>query len=303
MELSQLEYFYETAKREHITQTAEELHITQPALSKVIARLEADLGVKLFHREGKSIRLNEYGRVVQCYTEQLLYSIGDMRAELAELADGMAGSVRLGSSFPSHEPNWVLDCIRQFALSRPNVSFSLQQATTGQLHSALEQREIDIAISSAPIRSQGVVWEELFTEPMGIILSAYHPLAARDTLSLTDLCNERFYCNNANSDVQDLTYQFCEQAGFRPNIHFECEFPSFIGEAVSLGYGISVIARRGFLRSLEKKDRQPWETNIVFRPLKEEYCHRICGLAYLSGRSLPRAVREFHAFLLAERKR
>lgn len=52
---------------------------------------------------------------------------------------------------------------------------------------------------------------------------------------MIDLCHERFYCNNTNSDVQELTDVFCERAGFHPNIHFECEFPSFIGEATSLG--------------------------------------------------------------------
>ena len=61
MELTQLEYFYETAKRQHITQTANALNISQPALSKAINRLENDLNVKLFERDGKNIRLSDAG--------------------------------------------------------------------------------------------------------------------------------------------------------------------------------------------------------------------------------------------------
>ena len=80
MELTQLEYFLEVARRQHITQAAEALNITQPALSKTIARLEDDLGVKLFDREGKGIRLNEYGQTALHYAERILYTIGDMRA-------------------------------------------------------------------------------------------------------------------------------------------------------------------------------------------------------------------------------
>ena len=175
----------------------------------------------------------------------------------------------------------------------------MRQYSAARLRSALEEREIDLALSTIPIRGEGVEWRELFVEKMGIILSVHHPLATRKELSLADLSRERFYCNNANSDVQELTYVFCERAGFIPDIHFECEFPSYIGEAVSLGHGISLISERGYLRSLNKKDRRPWEDAITFRPLKEDWCCRMCGIAHLSERYLPQAVREFYQFLVA----
>lgn len=62
MELLQLEYFLTVAKLEHMTKAAQELRIAQPALSKTIARLEQDLGVPLFDRQGRKIRLNPYGQ-------------------------------------------------------------------------------------------------------------------------------------------------------------------------------------------------------------------------------------------------
>ena len=300
MELNQLEYFLETARRQHITQAAEVLNITQPALSKTIARLEEDLGVKLFDREGKSIRLNEYGRLALQYTEKILYTIGDMRAELEEMSQGRAGSLRIGSSFPAGEPNWLLEQVRSFALSRPDIGFHLQQYSAAQLLTALENREVDLVISSTPMRDLGIRWVELFVEPMGVILSAHHALASREELSLVDLRQERFYCNNANSDVQELTYHFCAMAGFKPNVHFECEFPSFIGRAISLGYGISIISRRGYENSLRKPLREPWEEDIVFRSLKEPYCQRVCGVAILEDRPLSRAAQEFYRHLLAD---
>ena len=297
MELNQLKYFLEVSKTEHITQAAEQLHITQPALSKVIARLEEDLGCKLFDREGKNIKLNEYGQVVLRYARRLFYTIGDMEAELEEMTSGEAGNISIGSSFPAGEPNWILEIIRTFALQRPDVSVHLRQYASFGLQAALENREIDLALSTTPMRGEGIVWQELFAEKMGIILSVHHPLSSRRELSLADLRQERFYCNNANSDVQELTRVFCERAGFRPNIHFEGEFPSFIGQAVSLNYGISLISERGYLQSLKKRNRQPWEDNITFRPLKEDYCRRLCGVARLSARYFPQAVREFYQFL------
>jgi len=298
MELNQLEYFLETAKREHITQAAEALNITQPALSKTIARLEDDLGVKLCDREGKGIRLNEYGQLVLRYAEKILYTIGDMRAELSEMTRGRLGSLRVGSSFPAGEPNWLLEQIRSFIMDRPDIGFHLQQYSTPQLLASLESRSIDLAISSTPMQDEGIHWTELFVEPMGVILSAHHPLAAREELSLVDLRQERFYCNNANSDLQELTYHFCALAGFKPNVHFECEFPSFIGISVSQGYGISIISRRGYENS-QKGVREKWEENIIFRPLKEEYCRRVCGVAFLETRHLTCVAQEFYQHLLS----
>ena len=157
MELNQLKCFLEVARLEHITQAADQLHITQPALSKVIARLEDDLGVKLFDREGKNIRLNEYGRVAQNYAQRIMYTIGDMEAELAEMSAGQAGNLRIGSSFPAQEPNWILECIRTFALQRPDVGVRLRQYSAARLRSALEEREIDLALSTIPIRGGGGV--------------------------------------------------------------------------------------------------------------------------------------------------
>lgn len=298
MEITQLEYFVETARREHITQTADALHITQPALSKSIARLEEDLGVPLFSREGKAIRLNEYGQIALRYAQQILYSIGDLRAELQQLANGMSGSLRIGSSFPAHEPNWLLSAIQDFALRYPDVRFSLRQLPTSSLPAALNEREIDLAISSEPILSEAVDWRLLFTEPMGVILSATHPLAAKSLLSMADLVGERFYCHNANSDVLHLTRSFCAQAGFTPKIQFEGDFPSFIGKAISLGYGISLISARGYLHNEENR-QEDWERDIVFRPLRESYCRRISGIAFLKTHQTMPTLQAFLQTLLS----
>ena len=300
MELMQLEYFIETARREHISRTAEALNLTQPALSKSISRLEEDLGVKLFNREGKNIRLNQYGKVALRYAEQIFYNIGDMRAEIEELRGGMAGALRIGSSFPAQEPNWLLGGIREFSFLNPDVSISLRQLPPEALLTALQEREIDLAVSSEPIQAQDVCWQELFSEPMGIILSRDHPLARHKTLSMDQLMNERFYCNNYSSDVSRLTRMFCRMAGFEPNIHFEGDYPTFIGQSVSLGYGISFISQRGFARDSTKKAREPWEENIVYRPVREDYCRRACGLAHLKSHGEFPVLRHFRDTLLEQ---
>ncbi|MBR1779914.1 MAG: LysR family transcriptional regulator [Oscillospiraceae bacterium] len=299
MELNQLYCFLKVAQLEHMTRAAEQLHITQPALSKNIARLEEDLGVQLFDRQGKNIFLNEYGQVALRYTKQVLYALEDLRAELDEMARAQAGHIRVGSAFPAQEPNFLLSAIRSFALDRPDMKISLFQHAARDLPALLEEREIDVGVTASPIHNPGILWHQLFCERMGIILSADHPLAQHESLSLLDLQMERFYCNNSNSDVHDLTLRFCHQAGFEPTIHFEGDFPSFIGEAISLGYGVSIISQQGYLRSQSRSGdpHAKWENKIVFRPLREAYCQRICGIARLASRSEKSTVGVFYDFL------
>lgn len=84
MELQQLTYFKAAAEFENLSRAAEELYISQPALSKVIRRLEADLGTELFDRQGKTVRLNDTGRIALAYTNEILQSVENMRDSLYE---------------------------------------------------------------------------------------------------------------------------------------------------------------------------------------------------------------------------
>ncbi len=154
---------------------------------------------------------------------------------------------------------------------------------------ALLAREVDLALTGPSVQSEEIAWQRLCTEPMGIILSRGHPLAALGELSVAQLRGQRFYCNNSNSDFYDLARYFCAQAGFEPDVCYEGDFPQFISEAISRGLGVSFIAPGRFAGGAE----QAWETDIVFRPLKDAFCVRESGIAAPRGCYRTKAVRAF----------
>ena len=299
MELNQLQYFRTTARLEHITKAANELHITQPALSRAIARLEEDVGVKLFDRDGKRIQLNDYGRVVLEHTEKIFAELDNMREHVEDLRGGTVGTVLLASSFPSRERTWMQDCIAAYMLLYPDVAIRQFEYNEKMLRHALETREIDIAIIST-LEGMGpdIRWHNLCSERLGIILSKNHRLASWDEVPISQLQNEQFYCNNANSDVQDLTRSLCAKAGFEPRILFEGDNPAIIGAAISQGRGVSVISDQGYQSGLRHR-QYDWEDNIAFRYLKEDYCTRNFGVAALKDRYLPQAVQNFYDGLIS----
>jgi DNA-binding transcriptional LysR family regulator len=154
-----------------------------------------------------------------------------------------------------------------------------------------------MAISSTAIQTPLIEWTELYTENLGVILSVDNPLASKEILSLYDLKDQKFICINANSDLQDMTRFFCERAGFTPNIYYEGDYPDLVGEAVSLGLGISLISEIGY-RASKRYERFSWEKNITFRRLKETYCHRNCGVATLKNIYHSMAQKEFLNYVI-----
>lgn len=298
MNLLYLSYFLEIAQKEHLTKAAEELHITQPALSRALANLEQELSVKLFDRDRKKMRLNENGRILQKTAERIFAELDDLRQQLSDAKDTVNGRLCIGSSFPEREPDLIQECILAFMQLYPDVAIDYVQTSPLQLLHALDERRIDIAISSLPICTDDVAWHEVFTEKLGILMASDHPLAGEKELHVAQLRNERFFCNNANSDSQDLTVEFCHRAGFDPEIFFQGFFPQLIGKAVSEGKGVSFIVKRRYDYDQASSTRYPWHTNLVFRPVAEDYCRRYCGIAYIKQNYHSRAMRLFRDFFL-----
>ena len=95
MDIHSLTYFKRVAELQHITRASEELRVAQPSLSRTIAGLEGELGVRLFTRTGKNIRLNQYGEIVLRHTNRILQELEDIEAELADARDQGSRSVTI----------------------------------------------------------------------------------------------------------------------------------------------------------------------------------------------------------------
>lgn len=100
MDLLQLKYFQVVARLEHMTRAAEELHISQPSLSKMISRLEKHLGVPLFDRHGKQIRLNRFGKIFLNRVDRVFAELEEGQYELADLTGLERGEADLIITHP-----------------------------------------------------------------------------------------------------------------------------------------------------------------------------------------------------------
>lgn len=125
MDFLQLKYFKTVAKLENITRAAEELHIAQPSLSKVISRLEDSVGVPLFDRIGRRIRINEFGRIFLNRVDRIFLELDEGKKEVSDLAKLKFRSITVGATSSRLLPT----LIKKYLTKNPNTNFRLLQIT------------------------------------------------------------------------------------------------------------------------------------------------------------------------------
>jgi DNA-binding transcriptional LysR family regulator len=288
MEWQQLEYFQVVARMEHFTHAAERLSLSQPALSRAMARLEAELGAPLFERQGRRVRLTRYGRAFLAHTERALQAVEAGRREIADMAGPERGVVAL--AFLKTLGTRVLpDALRAFRDQRPDVRFQITQSHSSALLDLLTEGEVDLCLFSPPEERPGMCWEPLLTEPLYVVAALGHPLASREEIALAELAEEPLILLKPGYGMRRITDALCREAGFTPRIAFEGEDAATVTGLASAGLGI------GFIPALAASERSDVRYLRVSAPRAE----RIIALAWMEGRYLSAAAALFRDFTLA----
>src|SRR4051812_47379508 len=214
MELRQLHYFVEVAEREHVSEAAQHLHVAQSAISRQIANLEAELGVPLFEREGRNIKLTPIGKIFLNHTRTAIKAIDYAKRQVDEYLDPEKGSIKIG--FPTSLASHLLPTvISAFKEKYPNVSFHLRQGSYKFLIESVINRDIDLAfLGPVPLNIPEVEGTILFSESIFALLPISHPLATQKSILLNELRNDEFVLFPKGYILQEIAVDACKQAGF-----------------------------------------------------------------------------------------
>jgi LysR family transcriptional regulator, transcription activator of glutamate synthase operon len=252
MELRQLKYFVEVAKREHVSETAEVLHVAQSAISRQIANLEAELGVQLFERDGRNVRLTPVGRYFLPHAETVLRAVEHAKQQIDEYLDPEQGTIKIGfpSSLASHTMPMVISAFKE---RHPNVKFHLRQGSYRFLIEAVKKREIDLAfLGPVPTEEKGIKKEILFIESFAVLLPQNHRFAKKESLLLNELRHEPFVTFPAGYILHKIVLDACKQAGFSPIISSEGEDLDAIKGLVSAGIGVTLLPENTFYDTMPR---------------------------------------------------
>lgn len=241
MELRQIHYFIEVAKREHVTEAAHAIHVAQSAVSRQIFNLESELGVALFIREGRNVKLTPIGRVFLEYMKDAMQVIENAKREVEEFLDPERGTIRIG--FPSSLANHTLPTvISGFRGEYPLVKFKLIQGTYHHLIDAVINGEIDLAVlGPVPKQDKKVKSKVLFEENLIALLPINHALAANRTINLNQLRDDQFILFPNGFILREIVVNACKRQGFEPDVTFEGNDIDAIKGLVSAGLGVTII--------------------------------------------------------------
>lgn len=214
MEVRQLRYFVAVAEIGHFGRAAESLHIVQPAVSKQIAALERELGLTLFDRSRRQIRLTADGEAFLPHARRALRGIDRAEKAAADLAAGGAGIIRIGGARGLGRR--LEDILAAFRRTHPNVMIQLTtSASVPDKLAAVAAGDLDAAFVSVPPRTPGVAVHHLWDEPLLLAVPARRAATAAGLASLADLPLARAP-REEDPGTFDLITNACRAAGFAP---------------------------------------------------------------------------------------
>jgi DNA-binding transcriptional LysR family regulator len=288
VELNQLEYFLAVSRLQHVTRAAEALSITQPALSHSIAKLEDELGVPLFERQGRNVQLNRYGQLFANRVEGVLQEIKRGKQEIEELTNPETGLVTL--SFLNILGIQVIpQMVGLFRSKHPGIRFQLLQGTQSLIHQQLEAGLSDFCITSCHSKSEGTVEATLFSKNLYAVVPKNHPLSGAGDVNLRDLFMEPFIGLKSSCGLKAMTEDIFRKACFQPQYVYEAEDLPTVAGFVSVGLGISLLPKANGLML----DGMEW-LNI-----KDVDCVCTVGMEWKENRYLSPAAKMFRDFMLA----
>jgi DNA-binding transcriptional LysR family regulator len=287
----QLAYFRAVARSQNVTRAAHELGITQPALSRSLDRLGAELGVPLFERAGRGIRLSRYGEAFLPHAERALRELEDGRRRLDDLGGETRGTVALGF-LHTLGITLVPRLVHAFRAEHPDVGFALAEGAGGVLLRRLVAGEFDLCFSSGPPDDPRIGWTALGEEELILIVAREHRLAARRRVRLHEVADEPFVTYSTSTAMRAHGEDLCRRAGFTPRSAFDGDETPTVAGFVAAGLGVAIVPA------------VPAIGNAVARlRITEPPARRTIGVLWLADRYLSDAARAFRDLAIARASR
>jgi DNA-binding transcriptional LysR family regulator len=286
-DLRLLKVLREVALRGSFSAAADALSYSQPAVSQQIARLEAQVGVKLIERLPKGVRLTPAGEALVRHTERILAQLADAQAELTEIASSARGRLRL-ASFATAAGTIVPRAVSEFRHKRPGVEVDLQLMDPPEAVLALRRGDVDIAVIEeggfeADPALDGLGVERLMDDVLYAALPAEHPLATRRAVAIGDLEDEEWMIVGLRGTCPDtnIILRACKQAGFEPRIAYTSDDYFAIQGLVASGMGVALVP--GLALASTRDD-------VAVRPLRGRPPYRRIGAVFPADAAGPTTV-------------
>ena len=241
VDLRKLEIFAAAARHQSVSRAADELQMAQPAVSIAISRLETDLGLALFERVGRRVRLTAEGERLQRDAEDLLGRAAALQHSASQLEQLEAGELDIAC--PSMLATYYLPrLLSNFLVNYPGLQASITQAGTGRIRQMLLDDELEAGVITVPRgeSSDDLELFELLSERVVVLMSKDHPLSNRSYLDLGRLQGVPMVLYEPGYFIREQFDASCRAAEVRPEVRMTTNFLPLLLEMVKDGVGLSI---------------------------------------------------------------
>ena len=291
----QLYIFHAVATHHSFSRAAEALDITQPAVSIQIQELEKSLGITLFHRRSKGLRVTDVGETVLAYAQQI-FALSERLAEsVQETKDLKTGHLTLGASTTPGE--YVLpQAVGQFRQAHPGIRVELTIANTRTIIQRILNRDMDLGMVGERPQEHSDELEliDYLEDEIVLVASPAQSIAQTRSLDPLMVIEEGLIAREEGSATREAAERHFLSLGVTPKIALELGSNQAVKQAAAAGGGVGIISRLGVVAELKAGmlavlDVAGWE------------CRRPLTLIYPKHRYMSPAQRAFRQFLLEHR--
>jgi DNA-binding transcriptional LysR family regulator len=253
MELRRLRYFVAVAEELSFNRAAQKLHISQPPLSNQIKQLEEELGVLLFERSSRGVRMTEAGELLLDEARRIFVQVDQTVNVVRRVGHGEVGRLTLGF-VPSASNEVLPPILHTFRDRYPDVELFLREMRPDRVVQRLHDKQIDVGFLYLPLEDASLNIECVSREPLVLALAESHPLASKSRVELQALAEEPFIlpARYPMPGLYGQVTKVCRQAGFVPKaVQKDVWLMQTIVGLVAGGIGVALVPAS--LRNLHRR--------------------------------------------------
>ncbi len=288
MHASVLKYFAEVARCGSVRKASENLYVAASAINRQIIKLEDELGGELFDRMPSGMRLNPAGERLLRHIQTTLHDFQVMRTELDALKGERTGHIKI-ASMDSLFVDFLPSAIEEFSATYPAVTYTTASFGPMDVVAQLQAGRADIGITFIGRLPTGIAAVALASLPVGVVMPAGHPLAAKSKISLAECARVPFIRSIGQSPIGSTMSR--EFAQFWDDVEpvVTSNWTSMIKRLIIAGKGISLFSKIAFIDELRSGD-------VVWRPFDLPELNELkVGILVPSQRALPHVTQTFVA--------
>jgi LysR family hydrogen peroxide-inducible transcriptional activator len=208
MTLTELRYLVALARERHFGRAAEASHVSQPTLSAAIRKLEEELGMPLFERRPREVKVSPEAEPLVAQAQRILEQVEVLEQMAHERHDQLGSPLRVGAIF-TVAPYLLPELVPRVRENAPEMPLFIEENYTHVLRTKLERGDLDAIIVALPFSGGGLVRARLYEESFSVLLPADHPWTAQDSIRPDQLLDETLLLLGEGHCFRDQVLELC----------------------------------------------------------------------------------------------